>query len=100
MKPIKAHTGLFSCPYCQEKLVVCQSGHYVRDPFIWKQIVLSSSLRRQSQPLARIIRDFVLFKSPLLALLAGGAIILGTIALTQESTNYQQQTLPDSHRTR
>ena len=67
-KPIKSYIGLFTCPYCQEKLVVCQSGHYVRDPFIWRQIMISSVLRRQSRPLARIIRDFIVIKHPLLSL--------------------------------
>ena len=65
--PIKSYIGLFSCPYCQEKLVVCQSGHYVRDPFIWKQMMISSALRRQSRPLARIIRDFIFIKRPFLS---------------------------------
>lgn len=88
-KPVKTYIGLFTCPYCQERLVVCQSGHYVRDPFILKQIMLCSALRRQSSPLARIIRDFVLFKRPFVALAVGGAVLLSMIAMTQQSTSDQ-----------
>lgn len=93
-KPIKRCIGLFSCPYCQERLVVCQSGHYVRDPFTWRQIIVASSLRRQSRPLARIIRDFVLLRRPMVALAVGSAIFFSTLAITQESTNYDQQVFP------
>ncbi len=85
-KPVKSCVGLFNCPYCQEKLVVSQSGHYVRDPFILRQMIISSALRRQSRPLARIIRDFILLKRPLLALVVGSAIVFGTIGATQQST--------------
>jgi hypothetical protein len=95
-KPVKTYIGLFSCPYCQEKLVVCKSGHYVRDPFTWKKMMMSSSLRRQSRPLARIIRDLFLLKRPLFALVFGFAILMTTIAVTQESTNYNQKILPNN----
>ncbi|MDB9482322.1 hypothetical protein PN476_06785, partial [Dolichospermum circinale CS-537/05] len=74
--PIKSYIGLFTCPYCQEKLVVCQSGHYVRDPFIWRQMMISSDLRRQSRPLARMIRDFISIKRPLLSLVLGSVVFL------------------------
>ncbi|MBW4565123.1 MAG: hypothetical protein KME32_29310 [Mojavia pulchra JT2-VF2] len=90
-KPIKTCIGLFSCPYCQERLVVCQSGHYVRDPFTLKQMIVSSALRRQSRPLARIIRDFVFLKRPVVALVVGGAILLSTIAITQQNTSCDRQ---------
>ncbi|BAY20854.1 hypothetical protein NIES2100_05980 [Calothrix sp. NIES-2100] len=93
-KPIKSCIGLFSCPYCQEKLVVCQSGHYVRDPFTIKQMMVSSALRRQSSPLARIVRDFIFLKRPAIALAVGSFMLLGMIAVTQQSTNYEQQITP------
>jgi hypothetical protein len=89
-KPVKSCIGLFTCPYCQERLVVCQSGHYVRDPFALKQIMISSALRRQSRPLARIIRDFILLKHPILALAVGSAVVLGVITMTQQSTSYRE----------
>ena len=85
-KALKSCTGLYYCPYCQERLVVCNSGNYVRDPFPLKQITLSSVLRRQSRPLARILRDFVFFKHPLIAFILGSAIICGIISVTQTNT--------------
>jgi hypothetical protein len=97
-KPVKTYIGLFTCPYCQEKLVVCKSGHYVRDPFTWKKILISSALRRQSRPLARMIRDLPLSKRFLLALAMGSAILFTTIAITQEITNYKQELLPESEK--
>lgn len=87
-KPVKTCIGLFTCPYCQERLVVCQSGHYVRDPVAYKQIIISSALRRQSRPLARILRDFVILKRPVVALVVGGAIVLSMIGMTQQATDY------------
>ncbi|BAZ31889.1 hypothetical protein NIES4074_43620 [Cylindrospermum sp. NIES-4074] len=56
--------------------------------------MISSALRRQSRPLARIIRDFVLLKRPMVALAVGSAIFLSMIAMTQESTNYDHQVIP------
>ncbi len=99
-KPVKTCIGLFNCPYCQERLVVCQSGHYVRDPFTLKQIMLSSALRRQSRPLARIIRDFVLFKRPLIALVLGSAILLSLLAVTQHNTSSDPQTPPKTEKSK
>ncbi len=90
-KPIKSYVGLFTCPYCQEKLVVCQSGHYVRDPFIWRQMMISSDLRRQSRPLARIIRDFIAIKRPLLSLAVGTVVFLAIMTITQNKTSLNSQ---------
>ncbi|MFM7364298.1 MAG: hypothetical protein ACKO11_07330 [Cuspidothrix sp.] len=87
-KPIKSYVGLFTCPYCQERLVVCQSGHYVRDPFIWRQMMISSSLRRQSRPLARMIRDFIFLKHPLLSLIIGSTVVLGILVMSQDNTSH------------
>ena len=94
MNPVKTYIGLFTCPYCQEKLVVSQSGHYVRDPFTWKTMMISAALRRQSRPLARISRDFVLLKRPLFAFGVGLTILLTTIAVTQKGTSYHQELIP------
>ncbi|QLE54280.1 hypothetical protein [Nostoc sp. TCL26-01] len=90
-RPIKTYIGLFTCPYCQERVVVCQSGHYVRDPFALNQILICSALRRQSSPLARIIRDFILFKRPLLALAVGSAVFFSFMVVTQQGTSYSPQ---------
>jgi hypothetical protein len=89
--PIKSYIGLFTCPYCQEKLVVCQSGHYVRDPFIWRQMMISSDLRRQSRPLARMIRDFISIKRPLLSLVLGTVVFLAIMTITQNNTSQDSQ---------
>lgn len=97
-KPIKTYIGLFSCPYCQEKLVVCRSGHYVRDPFTFKQIMLCSSLRRQSSPFARIARDFLPLKRPLVALAVGSAVLLGMMTVTQQNTNNDEPLLPKTEK--
>ncbi|WP_026733436.1 hypothetical protein [Fischerella sp. PCC 9605] len=86
-KPVKTYVGLFTCPYCQERLVVSSSGHYVRDPFTFKQIMISSMLRRQSRPLARLIRDLIVLKRPLFVLAVGGAILFGMIAVSQQNRN-------------
>ncbi|MFN5893240.1 MAG: hypothetical protein ACK45Z_11505 [Dolichospermum sp.] len=89
--PIKSYIGLFTCPYCQEKLVVFQSGHYVRDPFIWRQMMISSDLRRQSRPLARMIRDFISIKRPLLSLVLGSVVFLAIMTITQNNTSQDSQ---------
>lgn len=89
--PIKSYIGLFTCPYCQEKLVVCQSGHYVRDPFIWRQMMISSDLRRQSRPLARMIRDFISIKRPFLSLVLGSVVFLAIMTITQNNTSQDGQ---------
>jgi hypothetical protein len=60
--------------------------------------MMSSALRRQSRPLARIIRDFVLLKRPIVALAVGSAIFFGAIALTQERTNYDRQGFPPTQK--
>ncbi|MBH8566631.1 hypothetical protein I8748_31520 [Nostoc sp. CENA67] len=97
-KPIKSYIGLFTCPYCQERVVVCRSGHYVRDPFTLKQMLICSALRRQSSPIARIIRDFILLKRPLVALAVGSAILLSMIAVTGQSISNDQQALPQTEK--
>lgn len=91
-KPIKSCTGLYTCPYCQERIVVCKSGNYVRDPFVLKRIMISSALRRQSQPIARILRDFVLLKRPLLSFMVGIFIVLGVLATSQQHTSVNNTT--------
>lgn len=84
-------SGLFSCPYCQERLVISKSGHYVRDPFTLRQIAISSLIRRESRPLARILRDFGILKRPAAILALGSAIIFGMTAVTLESLNEERQ---------
>lgn len=85
LQSVKMVNGLLTCPHCREQLVISFSGHYVRDPFTLQQKVTGQRLRRQSRPLARILRDSGVYKhSPLLAIL-GSLLILGfTMAVVGE----------------
>jgi len=58
-------SGLFICQQCQERLVISQSGHFVRDPFQASQRAIDQMLRRQSHPLVRMWRDVGLQRHPL-----------------------------------
>lgn len=69
--------GLYTCPYCQERLVISWSGHYVRDPFTLKQLAVGRMLRRQSRPLARVLRDVGLAKRPSLMGVLASAVVVG-----------------------
>jgi len=70
--------GLYMCPYCHERFVISQSGHYVRDPLsIPRHRTDGQKLRRQSRPLARIGRDFRIAKPISLIAIIGSAIFLG-----------------------
>jgi hypothetical protein len=73
-------SGLMVCPHCQERLVVSWSGHYVRDPFTLKRVETEHMLRRQSQPLARFVRDFGIVK-PLSVLTLLGSFVCISLAL-------------------
>jgi len=78
--------GLYMCPYCHERFVISQSGHYVRDPQTSiKHRTDGQMLRRQSRPLARMRRDFRIAKPISLIAIIGSAIFLGyTIATLDE----------------
>lgn len=92
MKPIKIGNGLFTCPYCQERLVVTWSGHYVRDPHNFKQVTIAHLLRRQSRPFARIIRDFGNLARPSVVVAIGSAVLFGVSVITLESLNAKHHT--------
>ncbi|KJH71397.1 hypothetical protein [Aliterella atlantica] len=85
LKLVKMCNGLYTCKSCQERLVVTWSGHYVRDPFSGKQVVIAQLLRRQSHPWARFLRDISLLKRPIM-FIALSAVIFGASVLTIEST--------------
>lgn len=89
LKLVKMCNGLFTCNSCQEKLVVTWSGHYVRDPFSGKQVLVAQLLRRQSTPWARIIRDLAAIKRPFMYV-AIGALIVGASVFTVENVSRQQ----------
>ncbi len=85
LRSIKLVDGLLTCPYCRERLVVSVSGHYVRDPFALRQRVTSHMLRRQSRPLARILRDSGISKHSSLLAMLGTLLLLGfTMAAVSE----------------
>ncbi|HEY9298864.1 MAG TPA: hypothetical protein VIQ31_21405 [Phormidium sp.] len=70
--------GLYMCPFCHERFVISQSGHYVRDPqSIPRYRTNGQMLRRQSRPLARMRRDFRIAKPISLIAIIGSAIFLG-----------------------
>jgi hypothetical protein len=70
-------TGLLTCTHCRSRFVVGINGHCVRDPFSRPKSTPSpSQLRRQSWPLARLLRDA---QSPL-AVLMGVLLFLGLTA--------------------
>lgn len=89
--------GLFTCPNCQERLVVSWSGHYVRDPHHCKQIktTLPHLLRRESRPWARILRDFSFLKRTA-AIAALGSVILLGVSVTIDKFNPDPTTPPAS----
>lgn len=82
-------SGLYTCPYCQQRLVVSQSGHYVRDPFALRALQSSRLLRRQSRPLARILRDFGITKPPSFIIVAGSVILLSLALAATERLNLE-----------
>jgi hypothetical protein len=70
-------TGLLTCNHCRSRFVVGINGHCVRDPFSRPKSTPSpSQLRRQSWPIARLLRDA---QSPLTALI-GVLLFLGLTA--------------------
>jgi hypothetical protein len=79
--------GRLICPYCHSSIVVSVHGQFVRDPFKRKPLISIQQLRRQSQPLSRLLRDV---QSPL-RLLVGGLVILTIGSLT-----WQNYTAPTS----
>ena len=84
MNPSQMLGGLYTCPHCQARLVISLSGHYVRDPFSFRQTSVEQLLRRQSRPLARILRDVGLTKpSSIMALLASAMVAGVTFAMIQ-----------------
>lgn len=54
--PDRPLDGLYTCPTCQTRLIVCESRHYVRDP-VTAVPVDAQQVRRRSRPLARLLRD-------------------------------------------
>lgn len=93
---VKMVRGLLTCPHCRSRFVVSMSGHYVRDPFAKSLPRMNSKmLRRQSRPLARMMRDTGISKhSPLIALVSGLVAIGFTLSLV-DSVSAQKKALPN-----
>lgn len=94
LKQIKIYNGLFTCPHCQEQLVVSWSGHYVRDPHKSRQLTLTHLLRRQSRPWARILRDFGFVKRPSVIVAVGSAVLLGISFISLKNIEAEQKLTP------
>ena len=77
LQPANLLVGLLTCPVCRERLVISRSGHYVRDPFTLKHTVIERSLRRNSHPFFRILRDLRPTRSNIWLAIAIGAMLLG-----------------------
>ncbi|BAU10150.1 hypothetical protein LEP3755_06300 [Leptolyngbya sp. NIES-3755] len=78
---VKSVGGLLTCPHCRSRLVVSLSGHYVRDPFRTKKLS-SQQLRKQSRPIARILRDSGIAKhSPLIAIVGSLLVVSFSMAV-------------------
>ncbi|NJN62677.1 MAG: hypothetical protein HC795_15195 [Coleofasciculaceae cyanobacterium RL_1_1] len=75
--PDEPLNGLYTCPNCKTRLVVCWSGHFVRDPARSHHYNLARSLRRTGQPIKRVIREMGVM--PIVGLIS--AIALGGLAL-------------------
>jgi len=87
--------GLLTCPYCRQRLVVSVSGHYVRDPFAFRQRVTSQMLRRQSRPIARILRDSGISKHSSLLALLGSLLFFGFTMAALNEVSHQRFPLQD-----
>lgn len=84
MKPGDLFGGLYTCPHCQARLVISWSGHYVRDPFSFDGVAVARVLRRQSSPLARIMRDLGLTRRPGAIAIVTGILVAGMTWATLE----------------
>ncbi len=90
---MKMVRGLLTCDHCRERLVVSWSGHYVRDPFTIRQLASSQRLRRQSRPLARILRDSGLTRHPSLMTIISSLLLAGITVTWLGGLNLQQNPL-------
>ncbi len=89
--------GLLTCPHCRSRFVVSVSGHYVRDPFAVKRPRTNGkTLRRQSRPIARIMRDTGISKhSPLIAIVSSLLALGVTMSFLGTASSSNWTVLPD-----
>ena len=93
---IKSGSGLFTCPYCQERLVVSRSGHYVKDPFVWKQIIFCESSCNQRRRSSKTFRNSPLLKRSLVSLILIVSILAGMIFATQHRSVKKVPEIPET----
>jgi hypothetical protein len=79
-QPMHMVSGLLTCPQCRVRLVRSRSGHFVRDPFTGRRAPTGQTLRRQSRPVARLLRDVA--SAPTIVTILGGLVLLGLTILT------------------
>ena len=91
---IKSGSGLFTCPYCQERLVVSHSGHYVRDPFVWKQIIFCESSCSQGRKSSKTLRNSPLLKRSLVSLILVISVVTGMIFANQHRSVKEVPEIP------
>ena len=84
VKSGKLLTGLLVCQHCRERLVISWSGHYVRDPFHLRQLGVERSLRRDSHPFYRILRDLRFTPPHVLVAILAGTLLVGLISVVTE----------------
>ncbi len=95
LRSLKMVNGLLTCPYCRQRLVVSVNGHYVRDPFVFRPRVTSQMLRRQSRPIARILRDSGISKHSSLLALLGSLLFLGFTMAAVNEVSHQRLPFQD-----
>lgn len=88
--------GLYTCPHCQARLVISLSGHYVRDPFNFRQVPVEQLLRRQSRPWARILRDVGLNRPVSVMALLISAVVAGVTFAMIQGWTIERNPMPDS----
>lgn len=95
-KTNKTLTGLLVCQQCQERLVISWSGHYVRDPFHLRQLGMERSLRRESHPFYRILRDLRLTRPNVFVALLAGSLLVGVLSVFSEKFASKTASPPQS----
>jgi len=80
-------TGLLVCDQCQERLVISWSGHYVRDPFHLRRLRMERSLRRESHPVSRILRDLRMPPPQILMVFLASTLLIGMVSMLAEKNS-------------
>lgn len=90
-------SGLYTCPHCQARLIICWSGIFVRDPFSTQPFDAGQNLRRQSRTFSRILRDVGAKK--LVALIGVAVVGLAWVGVSLQNAPVREVTQEQSDRT-